>query len=376
MHVLLETSHQKVPMLEHLSGSAAVPVAISKGTGNIANLNHGPLVLDQVREQFAECKCGNIHQLAEWSDLDHETRRELAMLTKESAPWVLDGKIHHNAAEELSAETQAKILGFQPSNAISPASGHRELAGTERLLVMVETTPKQLPALKRYVGDSNYGCTRAAISKDTGNIANIQHGPMVLEQLRQQLAEDEHGYIRKLAEWDDLDQEAQVEIALLTADSAPWAMDQEIHDSAAQDLSADTRRKILGDHSGRGAPLMRRVPPFQAHEGPAPISVAQSIQADQEAARMRHLKELLAKDFVDGLSRSHRSVIIADQLRSAETDARNIASVLEGLSTAADEENLEQYANAVSFLSRRQERRTNRAAELAAALEEETRLPL
>ena len=35
MHVLLETSHQKVPMLEHLSGSAAIPVAISKGTGNI-----------------------------------------------------------------------------------------------------------------------------------------------------------------------------------------------------------------------------------------------------------------------------------------------------------------------------------------------------
>ena len=32
------------------------------------------------------------------------------MLTKESAPWVLDGKIHDNAAEELSAETQAKIL--------------------------------------------------------------------------------------------------------------------------------------------------------------------------------------------------------------------------------------------------------------------------
>ena len=90
---------------------------------------------------------------------------------------------------------------------------------------------------------------------------------------------------------------------------------------------------------------------------------------------MRHLKEFLAKDFVDGLSRTHRSVIIADQLGSAETDARNIASVLEGLSTADDEENLEQYANAVSFLSRRQERRTNRAAELAAALEEETGLP-
>ena len=351
MHVLLQTSQQKVPMLEHLSGSTAVPVAISKGTGNIANLNHGPLVLDQVREQFAECKCGNIHQLAEWTDLDHETRRELAMLTKESAPWVLDGKIHHNAAEELSAETQAKILGFQPSNAISPASGHRELAGTERVLVMVETTPKQLPVLKRYVGDSNYGCTRAAISKDTGNIANIQHGPMALEQLRQQLAEDEHGYIRKLAEWDDLDQEAQVEITLLTADSAPWAMDQEIHDSAAQDLSADTRRKILGGDEN------------------TPTTMAQRIQAHQEPARMRQLKELLADGYVDGLSKAHRSVIITDQMLAAEIDARNIAAVLEGLCTADDGEDIQDYSNTVTFLSQRYERRKNQAAELSAALE-------
>ena len=92
-------------------------------------------------------------------------------------------------------------------------------------------------SLKRYVGDSNYGTAQGtAISKDgPATSPTVQHGRiMVLEQLRQQLAEDDrrprkHGYIRKLAEWDDLDQEAQVEIALLTADSAPWAMDQEIH---------------------------------------------------------------------------------------------------------------------------------------------------
>ena len=102
------------------------------------------------------------------------------------------------------------------------------------------------------------------------------------------------------------------------------------------------------------------------------MTIAQSIQADQEAVRMQRLKEHLANNYVDGIARTHRNAIIADQLRTA---ARNIAAVLEDLSLADADENTQDYANAVHFLSRRHERRTNQAAELAAALERETGLP-
>ena len=35
--------------------------------------------------------------------------------------------------------------------------------------------------------------------------------------------------------WETLDYQTQSELALLTVDSAPWAMDQKLHDTAALD---------------------------------------------------------------------------------------------------------------------------------------------
>ena len=91
--------------IARLTGRPAVPAIMSE-SGAIANLNHGPAVLDQLAQQM------DLHptEMAQWHDLDQATKEELALLTVDSAPWVLDHRIHDSAADELSAETKNKLL--------------------------------------------------------------------------------------------------------------------------------------------------------------------------------------------------------------------------------------------------------------------------
>ena len=98
--------------------------------------------------------------------------------------------------------------------------------------VLVEIRPEQLPELRTLTASEPIPAALA----DTGAIVNLQLGPVVLEQLALQL--DVHW--PELPRWDSLDLQTQTELALLTADPAPWAMDQKLHDTAAEDLSQRT----------------------------------------------------------------------------------------------------------------------------------------
>ena len=95
--------------IARITGSCAVP-AVMSGSGAIANLNHGPAVLEQIAEQM------DLHptEITAWRNLDQDAREELALLTIDSAPWVLDSRIHDSAADELSDKTKAKLLGARP----------------------------------------------------------------------------------------------------------------------------------------------------------------------------------------------------------------------------------------------------------------------
>ena len=91
--------------IARITGSCAVP-AVMSGSGAIANLNHGPAVLEQIAEQM------DLHptEITAWHHLDQAGQEELALLTADSAPWVLNNRIHDSAADELSDETKAKLL--------------------------------------------------------------------------------------------------------------------------------------------------------------------------------------------------------------------------------------------------------------------------
>lgn len=104
--------------------------------------------------------------------------------------------------------------------------------------VIIEGTPEQMKQAAQLTGNP---FTPVAVS-ETGAIANFDHGPAIIEQL-ELLMDLQPG---TLAKWDDLDLEAQHELALLTADSAPWAMDQKLHDTAPEDLSSRTAAMLRG----------------------------------------------------------------------------------------------------------------------------------
>ena len=104
--------------------------------------------------------------------------------------------------------------------------------------VLVDATPEQIRQIQAITGNDPI----PAVMTETGSIVNMNLGPSVLEQLADYLGV----HWSKLPTWDNLDRQTQEELAMLTADSAPWAMDQELHDSAAEGLSERTRAILLG----------------------------------------------------------------------------------------------------------------------------------
>lgn len=103
---------------------------------------------------------------------------------------------------------------------------------------VIDATPGQLAQIRRITGNQPIP---AAVA-ESESIVNLNFGPTILEQLADLL--DVHW--SKLPCWDHLDRQTQEELAMLTADSAPWAMDRELHDTAAEDLSERTRAILLG----------------------------------------------------------------------------------------------------------------------------------
>ena len=104
--------------------------------------------------------------------------------------------------------------------------------------VLIDATPAQLEEIRRITGSEPI----PAADAESGAIVNMNFGPVVLEQLADLL----EVHWTKLPAWDKLDGQTQEELAMLTADSAPWAMDRALHDTAAEDLSERTRAILLG----------------------------------------------------------------------------------------------------------------------------------
>ena len=105
LQAIIEGTPEQIRQAEEITGNPATP-AVMSGTGSIANLNHGPVILDQLAI-LMELDAGELNA---WEDLDLEAQEEIALLTTDSAPWAMDGKLHDTAAEDLSDETKAKLL--------------------------------------------------------------------------------------------------------------------------------------------------------------------------------------------------------------------------------------------------------------------------
>lgn len=104
--------------------------------------------------------------------------------------------------------------------------------------VVIDATPAQLEQIRHITGSE----PMPVVLAESGSIVNLNFGPAILEQLADLL--DVHW--SKLPCWDNLDRQIQEEVAMLAADSAPWAMDRKLHDTAAEDLSERTRAILLG----------------------------------------------------------------------------------------------------------------------------------
>lgn len=104
--------------------------------------------------------------------------------------------------------------------------------------VLVEATEDQLEQIIQITGTEPIPAALA----ESGAIANLNFGPAILEQLAPHLGV----HWSKMPSWEKLDRQTQQELAILTVDSAPWAMDQALHDTAAEDLSDRTVAILLG----------------------------------------------------------------------------------------------------------------------------------
>ena len=101
MQAIIEGTPDQIRQAEQLTGSTAVPVVMSQ-TGAVANLNDGPVILEHLSRQMDL----TANEVTPWEDLDLEAQEEIALLTADSAPWVMDGKLHDTAAEDLSEGDQ------------------------------------------------------------------------------------------------------------------------------------------------------------------------------------------------------------------------------------------------------------------------------
>ena len=111
--------------------------------------------------------------------------------------------------------------------------------------LIVEIEPHQLRHLRRLTSNEPIP---VALS-ETGAAASFALGPAVLDQLTDQLALDP----AHTPAWDDLDMQTKTELVMLTNDSAPWAMDQRLHDTAGEDLSEHALAQLRPSTQGVSA---------------------------------------------------------------------------------------------------------------------------
>ncbi len=110
MNFMMQATDRQVSIVENIIGKRLTPISIS-GSGSVANHDHGPAVLSQLREDISHTTGVTADSMTRWQDLDRQAQNEIALITADSAPWAMYKRIHDSAAEDLSPETYQKILG-------------------------------------------------------------------------------------------------------------------------------------------------------------------------------------------------------------------------------------------------------------------------